>query len=81
MALNVVLGAKLAYIFGILNILFLLLVFFSCRCLVGWKFVNKMLKKGWYRKYYDMHCYYWWLFFASVIAHSVIAFMVFGNPF
>lgn len=74
------LGIKLVFILGITNILSILLVFFSCRCLIGIKFVNKMWQYEWYKKFYNKHCYYWWVFIISVLLHTIIAFVIFGNP-
>jgi len=74
------LAGKLVYVFGILNLLSLSLVFFSCRCLVGHRFVEGMLKQPWYRWYYARHCVFWYIFFASVLFHSVLAITAFGNP-
>ena len=77
-----VLGAKIAFVLGFTNIISILLVFFSCRCLVGTAFVKKMWDRyGWYRKFYNTHCLYWWIFIISVLLHTVLAFMSFGNPF
>ncbi len=76
-----IIGPKIAFLLGITNVVFMLAVFFSCRCMVGMGFVNKMLKNGWYRKYYDYHCYYWMAFFLSVILHVIVVFYIFGNPF
>lgn len=75
------LGIKLVFILGIINILSILLVFFSCRCMAGIKLVNKMLQYEWYKKYYSKHCYYWWIFVISVLLHTILAFLIFGNPF
>ena len=74
------LGVKLVFILGIVNILSILLVFFSCRCLVGVKFVNKLWQYGWSKRFYSMHCYYWWVFITSVFLHTILAFLIFGNP-
>ncbi len=74
-------GAKLVFVFGIINILGLVLVFLSCRCLVGLDFVKKMWKYSWYQKFYNKHCYYWWFFAISVLIHVILAFLIFGNPF
>lgn len=74
-------GYKLTFIFGIINIISLLLVFFSCRCLVGINFVKKMSKYKWYSKFYGIHCYYWWVLFISVFIHSLLAFYTFGSNF
>lgn len=72
---------RLVFLLGAINIVALLLVFFSCRCLAGNRFVNRMMENGWYRKFYSRHCYYWWLLFVSVVLHVILAFRVFGNPF
>jgi hypothetical protein len=73
--------AKLGFILGVTNILGLLLVFFSCRCLVGAGFVKRMLQHRWYRRFYKLHCYYWWLFIVSVAAHAVFTLSLYGVPF
>lgn len=73
--------ARLGFIFGLINIVSLLLVFFSCRCLVGTGFIKRMLQRGWYRKFYNLHCYYWWLFIISVALHTIIALSTYGVPF
>ncbi|MAG20348.1 hypothetical protein CL618_02860 [archaeon] len=68
------LGSKIVYVLGFVNIFGLLLVLFSCRCL-GFR-----LKIG-ASKFYKYHCYYWWIFIISVLLHALLAFNVFGNPF
>ena len=81
MALEII-GPKIVFILGITNILSILLVFLSCRCLIGIKFVNKMWQKyNWYKKFYSKHCYFWWIFIISVLLHAIFAFIIFGNPF
>jgi len=58
---------KILYIAGITNILFLLLVFFSCRCIMGPKLAKFFTSKKWFQKLYRWHCWFWWAFFLSVI--------------
>jgi len=72
---------ELVFIFGITNIIFLLLVYFSCRCMGGAKVTQKLFSKVWYQKFYSKHCYFWWGFFLSVILHTALAFYLFGIPF
>ncbi len=74
------LTAKIVYVLGISNIVFGLLILFTCRCMLG-LVVRKLMKYEWYRKFYRLHCYFWWLFILSVFLHAIFAFMVFGNPF
>ncbi len=72
---------QLVYILGIINLIGLVLVYFSCRCLVGkgvFAFLNRF---SWYQKFYRLHCYWWYVFFASVFLHAVLAMIVYGNPF
>jgi len=80
-AIDPALGVKLVYLLGITNVISFLLVALTCRCMIGVKFVNDMLKKPWYRWLFDHHCWYWRLFFLSVIIHITLALLVFGIPF
>ena len=79
-SINNILSVKLIFILGIINIVSILLVFFSCRCMIGAKFTNKMWKYEWYKKFYNMHCYFWRIFIVSVLLHTILAFLIFGNP-
>jgi len=63
---------KIVLILGITNIVFGLLVLFSCRCMMG-TFIKKFFDYNWYKKFYKYHCYYWWIFFASVFMHALLA--------
>ena len=81
MFIDPLLGQKIVYILGITNIVSIILVFFSCRCLLGWKLTARLARFPWFQKFYRYHCWYWWLFIVSVFAHSVIALLIFGNPF
>jgi len=81
MTIDPIIGQKLTYVLGITNILGLVLVYFSCRCLPGTKFLGKLSRYKWYQKFYRYHCYYWWFFFISVFLHTIIALIIFGNPF
>ncbi|MBD3164648.1 hypothetical protein GF323_05605 [Candidatus Woesearchaeota archaeon] len=80
MALDPGLGIKLVYVFGWTNIITVLLVLFSCRC-TPIRLPAKIRESAFYRSFYKYHCYYWWIFIASVIAHGAVAVTVFGNPF
>lgn len=73
--------AKLVYILGVTNLAGLLLVFFSCRCLMGPRLSGFMLKIPGYQRFYRTHCFWWYLFFVSVLLHAILALRVYGNPF
>ncbi len=69
-----VLGLRLIFILGITNIIGLLLVLLSCRCIGS----ARLFRHGWYKKFYNLHCYFWLLFIGSVLLHTTLAFLVFG---
>jgi hypothetical protein len=70
---------QILFIAGITNIIFLLLVLFSCRCILGrW---SKLGNNDRYLKFYKYHCYYWYGFIISVLIHTILAFYLFGWPF
>lgn len=72
---------QLLYLLGWVNLVGLALVFLTCRCLIGPKLFQRLLQYSWYKKFYQTHCKWWYLFFASVALHALLAFQVFGNPF
>lgn len=74
------LAIKLVYILGLTNLIGLLLVLFSCRCIMSIK-PERLSKSKFYVKFYKYHCFYWWFFVISVAIHSIIAITSFGNPF
>jgi hypothetical protein len=74
------LGIKLLYVLGITNIIGVVLVFVSCRCILGVRVANKIIKYSWGKAVYKYHCWYWWFFIISVILHTTLAFVYFGNP-
>ena len=72
---------QVLYITGITNLIFFLLIVFSCRCMGFWKITKPLLKYRWFQKVYSKHCWYWYGFFISVIIHAVTAFTLFPFPF
>jgi len=75
-----ILLAKLTYVLGIINIISIMIIFFSCRCLSG-RLAEGLFRYGWFRKFYSYHCYYWRIFIISVLVHAVVAMITFGNLF
>lgn len=72
--------AKTVFVLGALNIIFIILVILTCRCMMP-KAIRGLFKYKWYGKIYRFHGYFWWFFIISVILHSVLALMIYGNPF
>jgi hypothetical protein len=79
MALNPLTTALIAFILGWCNLLGLLLVLLSCRCIL--KINPQMLARSkLYTTFYKYHCYYWWFFIASVVFHATLAIYSYGIP-
>ena len=76
MVLDADLGVKLIFLLGLTNLISIGLIFLSCRCLAG----GFLSRYKWYPKFFNLHCYFWWIFIISVILHATIAFLVFGIP-
>ena len=81
MSINPELGARLTFVLAITNVIGLALVFFSCRCLIGNRVTASFSSKRWFRRFYGVHCYFWWFLFSSVLAHAVLALLTYGIPF
>jgi hypothetical protein len=77
---DTILGIRLVYFFGVTNLIIMALIFSTCRCMIGSKFVNDHLKKGWYKWLYEHHCLYWWIMLLSIVSHMVLAYVSFGLP-
>lgn len=75
------LAIRLVFILGLVNLLTLLALFFSCRCM-GWLgLYSRMSRFRAYKTLYGFHCYYWIVLGLSVAAHLGIAISVLGIPF
>jgi len=69
------------FILGITNALSLLLVLFSCRCVMRKTYFVRLIERSrLYEKFYNYHCYYWWIFIISVILHATLALYAYGIP-
>ncbi|MBS3118502.1 hypothetical protein J4417_02355 [Candidatus Woesearchaeota archaeon] len=72
---------KLVFILGITNLISLVLVSLSCRCMLNHHFSKKLWASPFYQKFYSYHCWYWKIFFASVLLHAALALYTYGIPF
>ncbi len=72
--------ARLIVILGITNLVSGLLVLFSCRCIPGLKITGKLMQHKGYQRFYKYHCYYWWIFWTSVMIHAALAIAYYGIP-
>jgi hypothetical protein len=65
---------------GMTNVLALILIFFSCRCLAGKRIFTYLNRFGWYKTFYRIHCVFWWIFLISILVHMGSAWYLFGLP-
>ena len=74
-------AGRIVFILGIVNIVTGLFVFFTCRCVPGWKLTKPLMKHAWYQRIFKWHCVVWWIFWVSVMVHAVFALGYYGRPF
>ena len=79
--MSTIVALRILFILGIVNVVAGFLLFFSCRCLPGLWFGKKLMQKKWYQSYFKWHCYIWYVFWASVIVHAILAIKYLGWPF
>jgi len=60
-------------VFAISNIILGVLVFFTCRCMPGFRLTRGLMQNKNYLKFYKYHGYLWLIFLASVMIHAVFA--------
>lgn len=76
-----VVGIRFIFITGLTNLLFGLLVLFSCRWVPMTKITKPLQKYKFYQTYYRLHNYFWWLFWISIAIHIPFAISYVGFPF
>jgi hypothetical protein len=72
---------RVIFVTAMINILTILLILFSCRCINTWKITSGLTKYHWFKRYFKWHCYLWYVFLPSVVIHAVLAIMTLGVPF
>ena len=75
------LGIRIVFILGILNLLMFIAILLTCRCLPTSRIGKNWMQNATYKRIYKYHCYLWWVFGASVITHVIFAIGAFGIPF
>lgn len=79
--LNPMLAARLVFILGITNLLIVLSIFVSCRCILGSAAGARLMKMGWYAGLCRHHCHLWYLLGVSITLHIIVAASLLGFPF
>ena len=72
---------RLVVILGIVNVVMALSIVLTCRCIPGLKITGNLMQYTAYRRFYKYHCYLWWVFWPSVIVHSILVIVFLGLPF
>ena len=76
------LALKIVFISAVLNFILLILLSLSCRCVpVLSRVGNKLMSYRTFQNFYKLHCYFWVIFWISVIVHMVFALALIGFPF
>ena len=78
--LDPLVATRIIFILGIINLVSVLLIFFSCRCLPGSRIGSKLMKYRPYQRYYKYHCHIWKVFWPSVTVHAILAIIFLGWP-
>jgi hypothetical protein len=78
---SILTAMRVLFILGIINLITGFLIFFSCRCLPGSRIGKGLMKHPWYQKFFNLHCYIWWVFWTSVVVHAILATIYIGWPF
>ena len=73
--------SRTIFILAIANLTTGALIFLSCRCIPGLAWGVRLMRYNWFKSFYRVHCYIWWVFWISVVAHAVLAIMFMGFPF
>ena len=76
-----IISARLIFILGIINLVSILLILSTCRCIPGLKIAGKLMQYPAYKRFFKYHCYIWWVFWPSVIVHAIFAIAFLGIPF
>ena len=57
---------------GIINLVFVLLLFFTCRFIPRSKLTKSWINQKWFKLLYRYHSYFWWVLIPSVLIHFVV---------
>ena len=76
-----IIAARIIFTFSLLNVILGILVFFTCRCMPGFKFAHGLMRNKSYLRFYRFHGYLWLIFLVSALTHAVFAIGFMGIPF
>jgi hypothetical protein len=73
-------AARVILALGILNFVLIVLMFSSCRCVLGSRIGGRLMKHRFYKRFTTKHCYLWYILCPSVVVHAFFAIMFMGWP-
>ncbi len=73
--------ARVVFVTALINLVSLVLVLFSCRCINMWPVTSFLTKYPWFKRFFKWHCYLWYVLLPSVIVHAFFALSLLGFPF
>ena len=72
---------RVIFILGVFQAVVGSLILLSCRCFGGFSLGARFMKNPTFRGFYKYHCWLWWPFWVSVVAHVILAIGLTGWPF
>ena len=72
---------RVIFITAMINLVSILLVLLSCRCINMWKLTSWINRCPWFKRFFKWHCYLWYIFLPSVVIHAIFALSLLGVPF
>ena len=79
--MSAIVEARIIFITAMFNIVLMLMILLSCRCMNTWKLTSWLNKQAWFKAYFKWHCYVWYILLVSLVVHAVFALRFFGVPF
>jgi hypothetical protein len=73
---------KIIFVSAIVNLILLILLSLSCRCvpMIG-HLGSKLMTYRHFQGFYKLHCYFWIVLWVSIVIHAVFAVILIGFPF
>jgi hypothetical protein len=79
--LSTLVEARIIFITAMINIITILMILLSCRCINTWKITKWINKYAWFKRYFKWHCYIWYILLPSLLIHIIFAIRLLGVPF
>jgi len=81
LSLPVIVILRIIYVTAMVNLITILLILLSCRCINMWPVTSFLTKYPWFKRFFKWHCYVWYVLLPSVLIHAVFALSLLRFPF